>query len=73
MWSLMFIFKHFLNHLKKISFSITDIANLDIEERLWYFIGEGGGNILTNMYVIFNGYENPFLQAFLVVVKERNW
>lgn len=56
MWALMFIFKHFLNHLKKISFSITDRANLDIEERLWYFIGEGGGNILTNMYVIFNGY-----------------
>lgn len=53
----MFIFKHFLNPLKKISFSITDIANLDIEERLWYFIGEGGGNILTNMYVIFNGYD----------------
>lgn len=57
MWSLMFIFKHFLNHLKKICFSITDRANLDIEERLWYFIGEGGGNILTNMYVIFNGYD----------------
>lgn len=57
MLSLMFIFKHFLNHLKKISFSITDRANLDIEERLWYFIGEGGGNILTNMYVIFNGYD----------------
>lgn len=57
MWALMFIFKHFLNHLKKISFSITDIANLDIEERLWYLIGEGGGNILTNMYVIFNGYD----------------
>lgn len=57
MWALMFIFKHFLNHLKKISFSITDRTNLDIEERLWNFIGEGGGNILTNMYVIFNGYD----------------
>lgn len=53
----MFIFKYFFNYLKKISFLIMDIVNLDIEECLWYFIGEGGGNIFINMYVIFNGYD----------------
>lgn len=57
MWLLMFIFKYFFNYLKKISFLIMDRVNLDIEECLWYFIGEGGGNIFINMYVIFNGYD----------------
>lgn len=53
----MFIFKYFFNYLKKISFLIMDIVNLDIEECLWYLIGEGGGNIFLKMYVIFNGYD----------------
>lgn len=51
MWSLMFIFKHFLNHLENLFFMITDIANLEIQKSFYgiLLVGEAATFLRTHV------------------------